>query len=312
LSKWIKLRSDFAGIEGTVKMSPKYKRIHVIINPASGKDEPILNTLNDVFRQYEFDWTTSVTHKYGEATHLAQQAVANGVDLVVGYGGDGTQMEIANGVMGSDTPMAILPGGTGNAMTFELKIPRDLKQAAELICQSDNRRKIDVGRIGDRHFMLRAYAGPAEEQVASREMKDRYGLLAYPAASMRLLKELPLTRYQLTIDGQEIKDEGIVCYIFNAGSMGGVDVPTPEDISASDGMLDVFMVNRSRAAMQTITSYALNVGKAKTRVHRWQGKEITVQADPPQTVWIDGEAHGQTPFTATVIPKAVQIVVPRG
>jgi diacylglycerol kinase family enzyme len=54
----------------------------------------------------------------------------------------------------------------------------------------------------------------------------------------------------------------------------------------------------------------LNAGKSKVNVHHRQAKEIVVESDPPQTVWIDGEAHGETPFTATVIPQAISIVVP--
>ena len=97
-------------------MSVPYRKIHVVINPAAGKDEPILNTINKVFHKYEIDWQVSITKKFGDATRLTKQVIANGVDLVAGYGGDGTQMEIANAVMGTNTPMAILPGGTGNAM----------------------------------------------------------------------------------------------------------------------------------------------------------------------------------------------------
>jgi len=104
-------------------MDVPYKKVRVIINPAAGKDEPILNTINKVFHQYGVDWQVNITKKFGDATRLAKQAIADGVDLVAGYGGDGTQMEIANAVMGSETPMAILPGGTGNAMSFELQVP---------------------------------------------------------------------------------------------------------------------------------------------------------------------------------------------
>ena len=83
--------------------------------------------------------------------------MASGVDQVAGYGGDGTQMEVANGVLDSDTLMAILPGGTGNPMALELNIPRDLRQAGELICQSTQRRKIDLGPIGERFFCTSSY-----------------------------------------------------------------------------------------------------------------------------------------------------------
>jgi uncharacterized membrane protein len=55
-------------------VSEQNKRIHVVINPAAGKDEPILNTINDVFHQHNIEWTVSVTHKYGDATEFARQA----------------------------------------------------------------------------------------------------------------------------------------------------------------------------------------------------------------------------------------------
>ena len=291
-------------------MKVSYKRVQVVVNPAAGQDEPILNTLNDVFNRHKVDWEISVTRGPGDATRMAQQAVADGVDLVAGYGGDGTQMEIASGVMGSDTPMAILPGGTGNAMAFELKVPRNLRQALELICQSDNRQAVDLAKIGERYFMLRTYTGPKEEDIASREEKDRYGLLAYPAASLRVLSNLTAAQYKLTIDGETINDEGLMCFIFNAGSMGGVDVPKSVEVSVSDGLLDVFMANNDLQSQLAIASYVLSTGQANTNIHHWQGKEITVEADPPQPVWIDGEPFGQTPFTATVLPQAIQVVVP--
>ena len=125
-----------------------YPRIHVVINPASGKDQPILNTLNDVFHQYGVEWDVSITHKYGDATLQARAAIERGVDLVVGYGGDGTQHELANAVIGTATPMAVLPGGTGNGFAREVGAPGKLRDAVVLLCTSQNTRAIDVGRLG--------------------------------------------------------------------------------------------------------------------------------------------------------------------
>ena len=92
-----------------------YPKVHVVINPSAGQDEPILNVLNHVFHPAGVDWDNSLTHKSGDATRLAAEAAASGVDLVAAYGGDGTQMEVANGLLGTGVPQAILPGGTGNA-----------------------------------------------------------------------------------------------------------------------------------------------------------------------------------------------------
>jgi len=291
-------------------MNIPYKKAHVIINPAAGKEEPILNTINKVFHQYGIDWQVSITKKFGDATRLAKQAIADGVDLVAGYGGDGTQMEIANAVMGTKTPMAILPGGTGNAMSFELKVPRKLEQAAELICQSKKLQKIDLARIGDQYFMLRAYSGIEESDKTSRENKDRYGNLAYILDTLHGLKNPPHANYRLNIDGLEIEEEGLTCLILNAGSLGGVDLHATDKVKVSDGLLDVFMVSTKLSSVQSLASYLLDVGKSQIGVHHWKGKEIHVEADPPQTSWIDGELYGPTPYTISVIPRGVSIVVP--
>ena len=97
-------------------MTLPYQKVHVVINPAAGQDEPILNVLNHIFHPAGVDWEISLTHKSGDAKQKAADAAASGVDLVVAYGGDGTQMEVANGLLGTGVPQAILPGGTGNAI----------------------------------------------------------------------------------------------------------------------------------------------------------------------------------------------------
>jgi diacylglycerol kinase (ATP) len=149
---------------------PVFRRVHVVINPASGKDQPILNTLNDVFHHHGVAWDVSITHKYGDATEQAKSAIARGVDLVVGYGGDGTQHELANAVIGTSTPMAVLPGGTGNGFARELGIPKDLRAAVELICtgrsHSPHRRR-DASATSI--FIQRMYAGVEPEQQTSRQ-----------------------------------------------------------------------------------------------------------------------------------------------
>jgi diacylglycerol kinase family enzyme len=90
------------------------KKIHIIINPASGPPQPILNQLNDVFHPAGVEWGVSLTQKSGDATRYARQAITDGAEVVGSYGGDGTVMEVAQAVQGGQVPMAILPGGTAN------------------------------------------------------------------------------------------------------------------------------------------------------------------------------------------------------
>ena len=170
-----------------------YRRMHVVINPASGKDEPILNVLNDVFHQHGVDWDVSITKKYGDAAAQAKAALADGVDLVVGYGGDGTQHEVANAVLeaavavGGPARMGILPGGTGNGFAREIGVPRTLRDATDVLCRSDQAARdrrgpaAEVGSVdvADRYFIQRLYIGIEPEEQTSRELKDRYGVFAY-------------------------------------------------------------------------------------------------------------------------------------
>ncbi len=157
--------------------------------------------LNDVFHPAGVDWDISITHKFVDATRLTKEAVAAGVDLVAGYGGDGTQMEVANGLLGSGVPQAILPGGTGNAMAHDLKVPLDLKKAAERIVTSPKRRRVDLARIGDKVFMLRAYAGVSTKDAASREDKNKLGQLAYIQASFKFPTHMEAKRFRAAVEG---------------------------------------------------------------------------------------------------------------
>jgi len=294
-------------------MGIPYQRIHVIINPASGQNQPILNVLNDVFHPSGVDWDISLTHKAGDATRQAQEAAARGVDLVAGYGGDGTQFEIANGLLGTGVPLAILPGGTGNAMAHELKIPLSLREAAQLTVSSPKRLAVDLARIGEKVFMLRAYTGVSADEAASREEKDRFGQLAYIQASLKFLIHRSQPRYRITVDGKVISGKALICYILNAGSIGGVlgvSLPNVADVSSSDGYLDLYAVSKEIQPIEAISHHLFKVGGSEAGIYHWSGKEITIEADPPQDVWVDGEIDGKTPITAVAIPQALEIVVP--
>jgi len=290
-----------------------YPKVHVVINPAAGQEEPILNVLNDVFHPAGVDWDNSLTHKSGDATRLAAKAAASGVDLVAAYGGDGTQMEIANGLLGTGVPQAILPGGTGNAMAHDLGISLKLREAAELIVNSPKRRAVDLAKMGDQIFMLRAYAGLSSDEAASREEKDKLGQLAYVRAGWKFIREVPAAHYKATVDGDVVEGDALICFILNAGSIGGVmgwEIPNVDDVSISDGLLDLYAITKGLEPFRAISKHIFHHKGSDAGVYHWRGKEITLEADPVQDVWVDGEVGGKTPFTVSAMPQALEIVIP--
>ncbi|HLK60129.1 MAG TPA: diacylglycerol kinase family protein [Chthonomonadaceae bacterium] len=290
------------------------RRVHVIINPISGQPKPVLYTLNSVFREAGVAWDVSVTQNRGDACRAAKKAAAQGVDVVAAYGGDGTVLEAATGLLGTTTPLAILPGGTANILSVELGIPHDLAAAARIACREDSPiRKVDLGQSGEQFFIQRIGIGLDADKVnrATRELKQKYGRLAYSIGWLQAVHETPRARYRLRLDGREEEAEGVTCHIANAGSTGVPGLVLLPDISVSDGLLDVLVVRDvSIGSALSIASIAAGHPIHPEAFHHWQAREITVSTDSPQRIHADGEMWEDTPITVQVLPEAVSILTP--
>ncbi len=292
-------------------MTAPYPRIHIIINPASGKNQPMLNIINDVCGRHGVAWDVTVTHKYGDATAQARAAIADGVDLVAGYGGDGTQHEVANAILTSErkVPLGILPGGTGNGFCRENGVPNDLTAAVELLCTSSNLRRVDAAKIDRHYFVQRLYTGVEPEVQTSRAAKDKYGVLAYAVTAKQQAKALTEATYRLTLDGEVAEARGTKCYVVNSG-MSGKGLTFDRDFSATDGYLDVFLLKRDLAHVRAVAERFMHLSRSGADLDYWRCREVTIETDAERAVWSDGEYVGRTPVTATILPGVLPIVVP--
>lgn len=286
----------------------KIEQVQVIVNPAAGAERPILRPLNAVFRPAGITWDVAITQQGGDFARYAKQAVADGVDAVVVYGGDGSVMEVASALMGTTMPLGIIPGGTGNITSVELGIPYDIQQAASIVIgETSHLRRVDLGQVGDQYFLLRISAGFEADMVrnTSRDAKSRWGRLAYWQAM--LSSQIKMNPYMLTIDDETVEIEGFSVMVTNSGNLGLPGLPMLSDISVSDGLLDV-VVLRTGSFLAYLANPASNdPGEA---VKHWQAREITVATPEPAPTQMDGELTDDTPFTAKVVPAAVKIIVP--
>ena len=294
--------------------SDQPRRIQVIINPAAGLEQPILKALNLACKTAAVDWDVSITKQAGDGQRLAKAAVRSGADVVAVHGGDGTVMEVASGLIGSDVPLAIIPGGTANVMSIELGIPRDLIEATALAVSSPrNIRKVDMGRIDSHYFMLRASVGfeAAMVEGAHRELKDRYGVLAYAISAFQALIEPQIAHYSLTLDDEVVEVEGMTCIVANSGSMGTPQFSMAPNIRIDDGLLDVLVARK--ADLPSLISLAASVvggSENETNLQHWQVHKVTIAAEPALSLQADGEIVGETPVTAEVLPSAISVIVP--
>jgi YegS/Rv2252/BmrU family lipid kinase len=290
------------------------RRLPVIVNPASGPDQPVLKQLNRAFRTAGRDWEILLTRQAGDAHRLAAELRAAGEPVIAICGGDGTLKEAAGALAGGEAALAILPGGTGNALATELGIPLNLEAAAALACQpAPALRAVDLGQIGEHLFVLRASLGLETELLrgTDRALKDHLGPLAYPLTALQRIGSVPFVDYRLTIDGREIDARGVQCTIANSAQMGVTGLALAQGVNVSDGLLDVIVLSAvdvpALIAIATSNFLGQDTG---VEIQHWQGREVTVAANPPQAVALGGEIIGETPATARVVPAALRVVVP--
>lgn len=294
-----------------------YKNIQIVINPASGNDEPMLNMLNDVFKTYDVEWDARITHKKGDGERLAREFAEDGADLVMSYGGDGTQREVAKGLTGTGVPMCILPGGTVNAMAVELGLPLQLTAAAELVFKPEaQERKIDVIQTENDFFLLRAGTGLAGSLTAAtdRDLKDRFGWLAYLIGSLRSLTQPEPNAYTITVDGEKIEKEAVACLLTNSNTLGILGLSLSNEVRIDDGLMDLFLIDANwQQLILPAIGTALTTAELAKSLQHWQGKEITVVTQRQEELFADGEDEsiGNTPVTAKLLAGALTVITPK-
>lgn len=281
----------------------------------------MLSILNDIFHPSGMDWEVFVTKQSGDGQRYAKEAVEAGVDAVGVYGGDGTVMEVASALVGTNMPLAIFPGGTANVMSVELGVPSDPAEAFALVTGGTGTvRTIDVGQYGDYYFLTRLGMGLESNVIenTAREQKDRMGWVAYALNTLRELSDPKISKYRITLDSEVIETEGLTCVVANSGIItpnsgipGRGVLSFAPGISVSDGVLDVVVIRAGNLGSLLSVAASMMAGNedAEPLLH-WRAREVVVEADPPQTVQLDGEILDQTPVRARVVPNALRVIVP--
>jgi diacylglycerol kinase family enzyme len=226
--------------------------------------------------------------------------------------------EVITGLAGSEVPAAIIPCGTGDQIAQNLGIGRDFEGAVE-IAVSGVAAPMDLGRLDDgRYFALTAGAGWDAEVMsyATRDLKDRYGFIAYLYAAVRKTLALPSAHYRVTTDGESLEVDAAMVMVANVGQifhdLFPVDFWVGPAVSFDDGLLDVCIY-----APRHLPDVAAMLWKVSRGLHRGdprmaflQAERVRVEADPPQAVQIDGEVAGRTPLVARAVRGGVRVLVP--
>ncbi len=300
---------------------PYAGRALIIVNPASGRgnSDRTLRSLGAAFAARRASFDLVETAGAGDAELAARQGAQRGYRSVVAVGGDGTIAEAITGLAGSDVPLGIIPAGTANQLASNLGIPRDIEGAVEVALHGTPM-PMDIGQLGDgRYFALMAGAGWDAEVMrdATRELKNRFGFLAYLYAGLRSATQLPSVAFHITADGQEIEVQAASVMVANVGQLFHELFPVGfwigPGVSYRDGLLDVCIF-----APQSVVDVATMLWKVAwqdfvgdQRMIYLQAREVVIESDPVIVTQADGDLVGATPLRARAVPGGVRVLVPQ-
>lgn len=242
-------------------------------------------------------------------------------DLVVAAGGDGTINEVINGLVnsGNNLPLAILPLGTANVLASEIGLGLSPKTIAETIAFGVAR-PVNLGQVTHRDqnqenqtriFSLMAGAGFDAHVVAgtSLSLKRRIGKGAYVVESLRQLAVFPFSSYRVVVDGVEHTAASVV--VAKARHYAGPYVLAP-DANLETPQFHVCLFQRPGIWNTLRYALALQRGTLPS-LPDYQiicGREVTIEGPPQDPLQSDGDLVDTLPVTISLLPKALNLVMP--
>jgi diacylglycerol kinase family enzyme len=235
---------------------PAKKRMLIIVNPYATTVSDRLRNLVVYALQGRYEVEAVSTEARNHATEIGREVRDHGYDIVVAFGGDGTLNEVANGLAGTDVPVSVLPGGSTNVVCRILGIPNDVVDATEhLLALADDwaPRKIDLGKVDERHFVFACGVGidatVVERVDAHPRLKARAGPYYYSWAALSTFYRKYLynpVRVRVEIGGDAA--EGVTAIVQNSDPFtyfASRPVRVCEGVAFDDGTLSVGVLKRA-------------------------------------------------------------------
>jgi diacylglycerol kinase (ATP) len=246
-----------------------------------------------------------------------RKLVAEGVDLLLVWGGDGTVQRAVDTLVSdgtaADVTVGILPAGTANLLANGLGLPIDLRKAVEVALHG-GRRVIDVGKVNGEHFAVMAGCGFDAMMIreADRGLKDRWGRAAYLWTGARNLHNAS-AEMTIDVDGERwFRGRASDVLVGNFGTLIG-GVRAFPNARPDDGRLEVGVVRAGNRREWARVLARTAVGKAESSpfVHTTHGTKVKIGLDRVMPYELDG---GDRPRTAElklkVRPAAITVCVP--
>lgn len=253
---------------------------------------------------------TLTTGTADDAGRLASEAVARG-DVVVAVGGDGMARDVAGAVSHAGGLFGLVPAGRGNGLAAKLGLPRTLGETA-LTLLNGPEQTIDLLEVGGRLAPGNAYTGL--DAVANLMMNDSRipSVVAYRVAPVLTVVRWKPALFELEIDGAHHRIPAHLVVMANSGRYGhGLDIVP--DAVLDDGFIHVLVAGAEISKWSVARFMRLAASGAhvdEPGVHRFTGRRITVAADRPLPLCVDGDEAGLLPATVQIRPRTLRVITP--
>ena len=293
-------------------------RALMITNPVAARtDAKAVGAVLEILRGGGWKVDILATHQPGDARRFAEEAQVAGFDVLISYGGDGTAMQVAAAIVGTGIPLGLVPGGTGNLLAGNLRLPRSAAAAARAILRG-RPRPLDLGAVeradGTHYFAVACGAGFDAELMAgtAASAKQRWKMGAYVARALTVLPAVTSVMHAVSVDGQRHEIEAAMVLVANCGELMPPFLRLGGAVFPDDGWLDVVAV-RAEGLVGSVAAFVdllRGLESGATRVWSARGRviEIAVPAGPPRPVELDGDAAGETPVTIRLLPHALHVL----
>jgi diacylglycerol kinase family enzyme len=306
--------------------APK-RRMLIIVNPYAATVSDRLRHLVVYALQGRFEVDAVDTEAPGHATEICREAAHEGYDVVVAFGGDGTINEVANGLLGSSTPMCCLPGGTTNVFARLIGIPGELVDATEhLLAMADDwqPRSVDVGVVNGRAFTFASGLGldaSVVERVDARpRLKAKLGPYLFTTVAIGTFARRYLIRPpRLELRAGAHRIEGVTAIVQNGSPFTYFrdrPIDVAEGATLDSGTLSAAVLRRATVLdMPTLVWRAFSA-RARVLNHRQLSglsglEELTVKTSDGRELplQIDGDYVGHVATASySIRPSALRVV----
>jgi len=295
------------------------RKVFVIYNPNSGKKDQAGEVRAALARHFPPCWTSEIYETTGneDVADICRSACEHGASLVIAAGGDGTLVDVANGLVHSRIPLGILPMGTENFLARVLLIPMKLEEAVKLLVDDHAVLEVDALKVGKRHFFSNVSVGltPRIVNDTSSAGKKLFGRLAYVLSMVRRSSLFQLQRIRLTLDGrsQWIRASEVIVSSTTLMEKPPFLVGTPETLG--DGQLEVYVLTARTLGdyIRLAWDVFMRPGRPAAKLSHWAAtRSARIEVIRRfRMVQADGEMIGRTPVEIQVVPKAVHVIMPQ-